>query len=68
MKKSTAMHWAAYLTGTLGPLALIGAWIAGENGTVLGLSQQHLYYDAIVLVLISISALLCALVYLKKGE
>jgi len=65
MKLSSLFHWATRITGTLGVAALIGAWIAGENGTALGFSQAHLYNDAIVLTLLSISAILCALVYLK---
>ena len=61
------MHNIARATGILGGLALIGAWIAGESGTAFGFSQQHLYNDAIVLTLISISALVCAILYLLKG-
>ena len=68
MKKSSVMHWIARVVGIWGALALVGAWVAGENGTVLGFSQQHLYYDAIVLTLISISALVCALVYLQQEK
>lgn len=68
MKKSSIMHWIARVTGIWGGLALLGAWLAGESGTVLGFSQQHLYNDAIVLTLISISALVCALVYLQQEK
>ena len=49
------MHFLGGVFGILGGLALVGAWIAGGSGTVLGFSQQHLYNDAIVLTLISIS-------------
>jgi len=66
MKKSSAMHFMGGSFGILGGLALVGAWVAGESGTVLGFSQQHLYSDAIVLTLIGISALVCALIYLKQ--
>lgn len=62
------MHFLGGAFGIWGGLALIGAWVAGENGTVLGFSQQHLYSDAIVLTLISISALVCTLVYLKQEK
>lgn len=48
-------------------LALIGAWLAGENGTVFGFSQSHLYNDAIVLILISASAGVCA-IYRRQLE
>lgn len=62
------MHWLARILGIWGGLALVGAWLAGESGTALGFSQQHLYNDAIVLTLIAISALLCALVYLQEDK
>jgi len=61
MKKSTFVHGVSIVTGIWGALALIGAWLAGENGTIFGFSQQHCYYDAIILTLISISAGVCAL-------
>ena len=62
------MHWLGGAFGIWGGLALLGAWIAGESGTVLGFSQQRLYSDAVVLTLISIAALICTLVYLKQGK
>ena len=68
MKRSSMMHWIARVVGIWGGLALIGAWVAGEGGTVLGFSQQHLYNDAIVLTLISISALVCTIVYLQQDK
>ena len=61
MKKSTFTHGVAIVTGIWGALALVGAWLAGENGTIWGFSQQHCFYDAIVLTLISISAGVCAI-------
>ena len=61
MKKSTLIHGVSVVTGIWGALALVGAWLAGENGTILGFSQQHCFYDAIVLTLISISAGICAM-------
>ena len=61
MKKSTFIHGVAIVTGIWGGLALVGAWLAGENGTIFGFSQQHCFYDAIVLTLISISAGVCAI-------
>lgn len=62
------MHWIGRIFGIWGGLALVGAWIAGENGTMLGFSQQHLYNDAIVLTLIGISALVCAILYLQEDK
>jgi len=68
MKKSSIMHWIARILGIWGGFALVGAWVAGEKGTFLGFSQQHLYNDAIVLTLISIAALLCAILYLQEEK
>ena len=62
------MHWIARVVGIWGGLALVGAWVAGEGGTALGFSQQRLYYDAIVLTLISIAALVCAILYLQQEK
>ena len=46
----------------------MAAWFAGESGAVLGFSQPHLYNDAIVLTLISISSFVCTLVYLQEEK
>lgn len=61
MKKSSFMHIVSIVTAIWGVLALIGAWIAGEGGTIWGFSYQHCINDAIVLMLVSISAGICAL-------
>lgn len=61
MKKSSFIHGVSIVAGIWGALALIGAWLAGQNGTIFGFTQQHCYFDAIVLTLISISAGICAL-------
>ena len=61
MKKSSFIHGVSIVTAIWGALALIGAWLAGENGTIFGFTQQHCYNDAIVLTLISISAGVCAM-------
>jgi len=65
MKLSKLVHVASILLAILGALALIGAWLAGETGTFLGLSQEHLYNDAIVLELIAIGAAVCTMVRLQ---
>ena len=49
------------MTGIWSIFALLGAWLAGEDGAFLGFSQSHLFNDAIVLQLIAISAGICAL-------
>lgn len=56
------MHATMVVAGTIGFLALISAWIAGENGSFLGFSQSHLYWDALNLQAIAISAGICTLV------
>lgn len=61
MKKSPFIHGVSIVAGILGVLALLAAWIAGEGGTTLGFSESHLFNDAIVLTLISISGGVCAL-------
>lgn len=43
-------------------LALLGAWLTQFlGGTLFGLSQQHLFYDAIILSLFGIGMFLDAL-------
>ena len=61
MKKSSFIHGVSIVAGIWGALALIGAWLAGEGGTIFGFTQEHCYNDAIVLTLISISAGVCAI-------
>lgn len=61
MKKSSFIHGVSIVSGILGFLAFLGAWIAGEGGTVWGFTYQHCINNAIVLTLISISAGICAL-------
>jgi len=53
MKWSPILHFSTCVIGTIGMLALIGAWIAG-SGTFLGMTQTHLFSDAVVLMLIAI--------------
>lgn len=61
MKKSSFIHGVSVVTGVWGGFALIGAWLTGQNGTIFGFSQEHCYYNAIILILISISAGVCAI-------
>ncbi|MCH8049594.1 hypothetical protein IH979_02690 [Patescibacteria group bacterium] len=55
MKWSPILHGIAAISGVLGALSLIGAWIAGSAGTFLGFSQAHLFEDAQSLLLVSIA-------------
>lgn len=51
----------------LAALALIGAWTTElTDSTFLGMSQQHLFNDAMTLALLGIAFLLDALVHLKN--
>jgi hypothetical protein len=61
MKKSSLMHGTSIVTAIWGVLALFGAWLAGQDGTIFGFTQMHCFFDAIVLELISVSAGICAL-------
>ena len=71
MKISKVLHIVSVIAGLWGVLALIGAWLAGENGTIWGFSQQHCFYDAIVLILIAIWLQIGTIHHMmleKKGE
>lgn len=65
MKWSPILHNASTVTATAGALALIGAWIASvsETSTFIGRSATHLFNDAIVLTLLSISLALGVLIH-----
>ena len=65
MKLSKLIHLISIIVGIVGALALFGAWSTGENGNFLGLSQGHLFNDAIVLELIAIAASICTLVRMQ---
>ena len=65
MKLSKLAHLMSIILGIVGAFCLIGAWAAGENGTILGFSQAHLFNDAIVLELITIAMALCTLVRMQ---
>ena len=54
------------LCGLLAFLSLVGAWVTQlTGGTLFGMSQQHLFNDAIVLALFSIAGLLDGLLHSK---
>jgi hypothetical protein len=61
MKKSVLIHGVSIAAGVLGAVALASAWVAGDGGTAFGLSQAHLYQDALNLQLIAVSGGVCAI-------
>lgn len=46
-------------------IALIGAWIATQNGSLFNLDQRHLFNDAIVFGLLGIGMLIDAQIHAK---
>src|SRR5262245_35370869 len=67
MRKSVLIHAVSIVAGILGAVALLGAWIAGDQGMAFGFSQAHLYQDAINLQIIAVSGGVCA-VYRRQLE
>lgn len=55
------IHGVSIVAGIWGFLALISAWIVGPGGTIWGWTEEHCYINATILILISISAGVCAL-------
>jgi len=68
MKLSKVFHVGSVIAGFWGILALIGAWLAGENGTIWGFSQQHCFFDAIILMLIAIWLAVSTMHHMKLEE
>lgn len=69
-KWSGKLHGATVLVVFVGLLAVLGAWLAGETGRVFGLTQQHLYNDATVLLLLAIGLGVGTVIHLleEKGR
>jgi len=63
MKWSPILHFLTVISVTMGFLSLVGAWIAGEGGRFLGFSQEHLFNDATVLMLLAIGLALGVLIH-----
>lgn len=65
MKWSPVLHSASIVTAALGGLSLLGAWIASvsQSNTFIGRSETHLFNDATVLILLSISFALGVLIH-----
>jgi hypothetical protein len=67
MTRAARFVWLGRLFGLLAFLALLGAWISPlTGGTLWGMSQQHLFNDAIVLSLFSIGCLVDGLLHAKN--
>lgn len=67
MKMAKAAVLIGWLCGLLAVLALLGAWVTQlTGGTVFGMSQQHLFNDAIVLALFNIAGALDGLLHSKN--
>ena len=67
MKWSPILHGISAITGVLGLLALIAAWIAGA-GNFLGFSQEVHFNDAKTLLLASIAFGIGTLIHLKEEK
>lgn len=62
----TLFAYAGRLLLTLALLTLLGAWMTQlTDGSFLGLSQQHLYNDAMALALLGIGSLLDSICHAK---
>jgi len=68
MKWSPILHGISAIAGIVGVLALIGAWIAGGEGSVLGIDQAHLFEDAKGLFLASIAFGVGTLIHLQEEK
>lgn len=67
MKKSTLAIGLGRLALTVSFLSLLGAWFTQVSGSLLfGMSQQHLFNDAIVLALIGIAGLIDGVIHNKE--
>lgn len=70
MNENTLARWAVYLGRiffTLALLALIGAWITQlSDGRLFGMTQQHLFNDAMVLALLGIGSFLDAFWHARR--
>jgi len=66
MKWSPILHGISAVAGVVGLLAIFGAWMATANGSFLGMSEQHLFNDAISLLLASVAFGIGTLIHLKE--
>lgn len=65
VKWSPLLHWIAFVSGILGVLSLISAWIATPTGAFMGFTVQHWFFDTISLLLISVAFGIGALIHMN---
>ena len=71
MKLSKIFHVLSVIAGLAGFIALVGAYIAGPNGMVMGFTQNHLFIDAGIRLLLAVYLQLATIHHMmleKKGE
>ena len=68
IKWSPILHGISYVSGIIGVLALLGAWIATFQGSFLGLSEEHLFNDTKSVLLVSIAFGIGALFHQNEGK
>ena len=68
MKLSKILHIVSVIAGLAGVVALVAAYIAGPGGTFWGFSQNHLFVDAGIRILLAIWLQLAALHHMKLEE
>lgn len=68
MNCTPILHATSAITGVLGLISLIGAWIAGSDGMVMGFDQAHLFNDAQSLFLASIAFGVGTMLHMKMGK
>ena len=68
MKGSPVLHGISAIAGIAGILTLIGFWIAAANTGTNPFSQEHLYDDAIALLLVSIAFGIGTLIHLHEEK
>lgn len=71
MKLSKIFHVLSVVAGLAGLATLVGAWLANQNGTMMGFSEIHLFNDTVALLLVAIWLQLATMHHMmleKKGE
>lgn len=68
MKLSKVFHVLSVIFGLAGIVALVGAYGAGPSGTVMGFTQNHLFIDAGIRILVAIWLQLATFHHMKLEE